>query len=62
MDGATASRGSTRYCDDGLRLRYKVQKLRWMRLEREADQLARIVGRLRCGLPQAIPAIKHSTD
>lgn len=62
MTAGSAANSPIRYCDDGLRLRYKVQKLRWMGLEREADQLAHIVSRLRCGLPHAVPSVERSTD
>jgi hypothetical protein len=50
------------HCRNGLQLRRKVQKLRWMRLDREADQVVREIEELDCGLPKAIAPIMPSTD
>ncbi|MDE2167284.1 MAG: hypothetical protein KGJ66_13225 [Alphaproteobacteria bacterium] len=54
--------GSTGYCEDGLKLRHKVQKLRWMGLEREADRLVQQIAELTCQHPIAIPGIEDPTD
>lgn len=62
MNAMTDANGLARYCEDGLRLRHKVQKLRWMGLEGEADQLVREIGGLGCHLPQAIAMGESATD
>lgn len=62
MNAITPTSGPRDYCDDGLRLRHKVQKLRWMGLEREADLLARDINELACQQPVAVPGIDVATD
>lgn len=62
MNAITPSSGPGGFCDDGLRLRHKVQKLRWMGLEREADQLAHDISELMCQQPVAVPGIEVATD
>lgn len=52
---------STR-CEDGLRLRQRVLKLRWMGLEAEADRLADKIQHLDCELPRPLPRRVPSTD
>ena len=51
MHGPIENEPEASYCDDGLKLRHKLQKLRWMGLDREADEIARATGsplRFRC--------------
>lgn len=62
MNAVTWTIGTGYYCDDGLRLRHKVQKLRWMGLEREADQLAHQIAELSCQRPIVIPDVDVPTD
>ena len=50
------------YCGESLQLRHKVQKLRWMGLEREADQLAAHIDALSCDRPIVVPDIDCATD
>lgn len=50
------------YCGKGLELRHKVQKLRWMGFEREADELAQRIEGLDCALPRAVVPPPSSTD
>lgn len=49
-------------CDKSLNLRHKVQKLRWMGLEREADQVVGQIGEITCDLPIAVAGIDLETD
>ena len=42
-------------CEDGLRLRQRLNKLLWMRLDAEADQFAAEIGKLDCELPRWPP-------
>lgn len=62
MNAFTPTTRPADYCDDGLRLRHRVQKLRWMRLELEADRLVHQLAELTCGRPVVIPEIDHPTD
>lgn len=62
MNAITPNSGPGGYCDDGLRLRHKVQKLRWMGLEREADLLAQDISERACQQPVAVPGIDVATD
>lgn len=62
MNALTLLSGSADYCDDGLWLRRKMQKLRWMGLEREADRLAHQIAELMCEHPIVIPDIDGQTD
>lgn len=49
-------------CEDGLRLRQRVLKLRWMRLDAEADRLAEKILNLDCELPRSLPRRVPATD
>ena len=49
-------------CEDGLRLRQRVLKLRWMRLDAEADRLAEKILNLDCELPRSLPRRAPATD
>ena len=49
-------------CEDGLRLRQRVVKLRWMRLDAEADRLAEKILNLDCELPRSLPRRVPATD
>lgn len=51
-----------RRCSEGLTLRRKLEKLRWLGLESEADQVALKIARLACRLPAAVPSAALSTD
>lgn len=62
MHGPIENEPEASYCDDGLKLRHKLQKLRWMGLDREADEIARAIGSPRCGLPKAIAPNIAVTD
>ncbi len=62
MDAFTESAGPANYCDEGLQLRHKVQKLRWMGFEHEGDALTHKIETLCCGLPQALVPPHYSTD
>lgn len=62
MNALTLVTGTADYCDDGLRLRHKVQKLRWMGFEREADELVHKIAELTCRHPIMIPDIDGTTD
>ncbi|HKS86947.1 MAG TPA: hypothetical protein VJR71_15825 [Pseudolabrys sp.] len=62
MNAITPTSRPGDYCDDGLRLRHKLQKLRWMGFEREADQLAHDISELTCQQPVAVPGIGDATD
>lgn len=62
MNALTLEASSFDYCDDGLRLRHKVQKLRWMGLEWEADRLVHQIAELTCQHPVVIPDIDVATD
>jgi hypothetical protein len=65
MDGdfavIRAAEASAR-CEDGLRLRQRLHKLRWMRLDAEADQLAAEIAKLDCELPRWLPPRIPATD
>jgi hypothetical protein len=62
MHGLIESEAHESYCEDGLRLRRKLLKLRWMGLDREADEVADAIGNLQCGLPKAVAPNIAATD
>jgi hypothetical protein len=62
MNALTPTIGPADYCDDGRRLRHKLQKLRWMGLEREADRLVNQIAELACQHPIVIPDFDVPTD
>lgn len=62
MNAIASKAGPSDYCDDGLRLRHKAQKLRWMGLEREADQLTCQIRELGCQEPIVVPKAHVATD
>lgn len=62
MHGLIEKKRRASYCEDGLKLRQKLQKLRWMGLDSEADEMALAIGSLHCGLPKAIAANIPQTD
>jgi hypothetical protein len=49
-------------CEDGLRLRQRVAKLRWMGLDAEADRLADEILHLDCELARTLPRRVPATD
>ncbi|HZS83852.1 MAG TPA: hypothetical protein VFA50_13335 [Stellaceae bacterium] len=49
-------------CEEGLRLRQRLNKLRWMRLDTEADRLAAEIARLECDLPRWLSPGIPETD
>lgn len=49
-------------CEDGLRLRQRLSKLRWMRLDAEADQLAAEIAKLDCDMPRWLSPRIPATD
>jgi hypothetical protein len=51
-----------RRCEDGLKLRERLVKLRWMRLDGEADRLANEILNLDCALPRTLPRRVPDTD
>ena len=51
-----------RQCEDGLKLRERLLKLRWMRLDGEADKLANEILSLDCELPRTLPRRFSVTD
>lgn len=50
------------YCDEALKLRHKVRKLRWMGLDREAEQLAREIAERERSGPTVIAPLAMDTD
>jgi hypothetical protein len=62
MHGRLESEAQAGYCEDGLRLRHKLLKLRWMGLEREADEVADAIGDLQCRLPKVVATNIAATD
>lgn len=61
MDG-NVTLGRRMQCEDGLRLRLRLVKLRWMGLDREADRLATQISELDCELPHPLPPPVFPTD
>jgi hypothetical protein len=65
MDGSFAMlrmiEGSER-CEDGLKLRQRLVKLRWMGLDAEADRLADEILHLDCERPRSLPRRIPATD
>lgn len=59
---ATSTADHLAQCEDGLRLRRHLNKLRWMRLDDEAERLARKIARLDCTLPKRLAAQTFPTD
>lgn len=49
-------------CEDGLKLRERLAKLRWMGLEAEADRLADEILHLDCERPRSLPRRVPATD
>jgi hypothetical protein len=65
MDGGFAViRDDQRFdrCAPGLRLRQRLVKLRWLRLDAEADQLANEILDLECELPKPLSRRIPDTD
>lgn len=62
MDALTTITDPTTYCDQGLKLRHKVQKLRWMGLDREADEIAAEIEIIEGDLPKALATFPSFTD
>ena len=50
------------YCNETLKLRHKMQKLHWMGLDREADQLALDIEALERYGPTVIAPLVPDTD
>lgn len=50
------------YCDESLKLRHMVQKLHWIGLHREADQIAREIEAVEHGGPAVIVPLIPDTD
>jgi hypothetical protein len=48
--------------DEELSLRRRILKLRWMRLEREADRAAAELASLGSGEPPTLPRVPAATD
>lgn len=46
----------------GLRLRRQIVKLRWMRLDSEADRAALEVCKIECEQPPIVPRVPLATD
>ena len=55
-------RGQVRHCREGLELRDRIAKLRWLGLEEEADQAAADLSARDCEMPSALPANPPQTD
>ena len=62
MDALARIIDPAKYCDETLKLRHKVQKLHWMGLEREAEQLAREVEGLERGGSTIVAPLTLDTD
>lgn len=65
MDGGFAViHGDDRFdrCEEGLRLRQRMLKLRWLRLDVEADQLANEILTRECELPKSLSRRIPDTD
>ena len=54
MDALARIVDPAKYCDETLKLRHKVQKLLWMGLDHDAEQLAREIAALERGRPAVI--------
>lgn len=46
----------------GLHLRRRIAKLRWMRLDGEADRAAAEIARIGCDQPPVVPRVPVATD
>lgn len=55
-------RGQIRHCKEGLELRDRIAKLRWLGLEEEADQAAADLSARNCEIPSALPVNPPQTD
>jgi hypothetical protein len=64
MDGhfRTLAIGAAIECGDGMHLRQRMIKLRWMGFEAEADAIADEIARRRCEPPPRLPFAAPSTD
>ena len=51
-----------KYCDEALKLRHKVQKLYWIGLDHDAEQLARQIEELERAGPTVIVPLALDTD
>ncbi len=62
MDALAIVVDPAKYCDETVKLRHKVQKLHWMGLDREAEQLAHEIEGLERGSPAIIAPLTLETD
>ncbi len=62
MDALARIVDPAKYCDETLKLRHKVQKLLWMGLDHDAEQLARQIEELERSGPTVIAPLTLDTD
>lgn len=62
MDALARIVDPAKYCDETLKLRHKVQKLHWMGLDNDAEQLARRIEDLERTGPTLIAPLVLDTD
>ncbi|HKT18378.1 MAG TPA: hypothetical protein VJR47_10070 [Stellaceae bacterium] len=62
MDALAIIADPAAYCDESLKLRHKVQKLHWMGLDHEAEQIAREIEALERRGPMIIVPLALATD
>jgi hypothetical protein len=60
--GTTPVKEGREECTEGLHLRQRLLKLRWLRLDSEANRLAAEISKLDCELPRRLPPRAFPTD
>ena len=55
-------RGQGQWCAEGLELRDRIAKLRWLGFEEEADQAAADLSARDCEMPSVLPTNPRQTD